>query len=67
MNEEYQMTIKEREELIRQNSIQLNLASDLDFPWLEDDVKDVPPIEECEDYAPTEQEKEFNNLHIKLL
>ena len=51
------MTIKEREELIRQNSIQMNLSSDLDFPWLEDDVKEIPPIEECEDYVPSEQEK----------
>ncbi|MCR4940209.1 MAG: hypothetical protein K5930_08915 [Treponemataceae bacterium] len=52
------MTIAEREEIIRQDSIQMNLASDLDFPWLEDEVKDIPPIEECEDYVPPGTQKE---------
>ena len=51
-NEVLIMTIAEREELIRQNSIQMNLAMDLGDDSLEDQCKDVPPIEECEDYVP---------------
>lgn len=47
----------EREELIKENSRLMNTASDLDFPWLENDCKDVPPIEECEDYVPPESQR----------
>ena len=43
------MTKKEREEIIKENSIIMNLASDLDFPWLKDDIKEVPPEDECTD------------------
>lgn len=51
------MTIAEREELIRENSTIMNTASDLDFPWLEDQCKEVPPIEQCDDYVPPESDK----------
>lgn len=53
------MTIAEREELIRQNCIQINLAEDTGFSWLEDLCKDVPPIEECSDYVPPKEELDF--------
>lgn len=53
------MTIAEREELIRQNSIQMNI--NMDMGWDDEkDLKDVPPIEECEDYVPPEEEKQFD-------
>ena len=48
------MTKKEREEIIKENSIIMNLASDLDFPWLKDDIKEVPPEDEC-----TEEELDY--------
>ena len=51
------MTMAEREELIKENSRLMNTARDLDFPWLENDCKDVPPIEECEDYVPPESQR----------
>lgn len=53
------MTLAEREELIRQNSIQMNIAEDTGFSWLEDQCKDVPPIEECSDYVPPKEELDF--------
>ena len=43
------MTKKEREKIIKENSLIMNLASDLDFPWLKDDIKEVPPEDECTD------------------
>lgn len=43
------MTKKEREEIIKENSRIMNLASDLGFPWLLDDIKEVPPEDECTD------------------
>lgn len=51
------MTLEEREKIIRENSTIMNTASDLDFPWLEDQCKEVPPIEECDDYVPPESDK----------
>ena len=53
------MTIAEREELIRQNSIQMNLAMDLGDESLEDECKEVPPIEECSDYVPPKEELDY--------
>ena len=43
------MTKKKREAIIEENSRIMNLASDLDFPWLKDDIKEVPPEDECTD------------------
>lgn len=53
------MTIAEREELIKENSIIMNLASDLNDERIEDQCKDVPPIEECSDYVPPKEEFDY--------
>ena len=53
------MTIAEREELIKENSIIMNLASDLNDERIEDQCKDVPPIEECSDYVPQKEELDY--------
>ena len=44
------MTLAEREEIIRQNSIQMNINMDMGWDDDESSFKYVPPIEECEDY-----------------
>lgn len=54
------MTIAEREELIRQNSIQMNINMDMGWEDKDEQLKDVPPIEECEDYVPPEEKKQFD-------
>jgi hypothetical protein len=54
------MTIAERGEIIRQNSIQMNINMDMGWDDDESSFKDVPPIEECEDYVPPETEKDFD-------
>lgn len=54
------MTLAEREEIIRQNSIQMNI--NMDMGWDDEKgLKDVPPIEECEDYVPPEEEKQLDD------
>ena len=50
------MTIAEREAIIKENSIIMNLASDLNDERIEDQCKDVPPLEECSDYVPPKDE-----------
>ena len=52
------MTLAEREEIIRQNSIQMNINMDMGWDDDESSFKYVPPIEECEDYIPPETNKE---------
>lgn len=54
------MTIAEREELIRQNSIQMNINMDMGRDDDDEELKDVPPIEECDDYVPPEEKKQFD-------
>ncbi len=53
------MTIAEREEIIRENNIEMNIAMDMGVELDESKLKDVLPIEECSDYVPPKEEFDY--------